>query len=419
MIPRVKGTQDICDIGWYAVCHDVIKKHLAHYQHKEIVTPLLEYVSLFKRTVGIHTDVVSKEMFLIKSGADEDEICLRPEITAPTVRAYLSLPVKQMPWSVYSYGACFRYERPQKGRLRQFNQYNIEVINGEQIAYDAQMIIMLHDLFTHKLPVGPFELRLNFLGCAPDRHVYKQVLKDFLKNHVEHLCVTCVGRIDTNTLRVFDCKNDICQKWYANAPAVTHSLCQACTDEWSLLLGQLTAMGVVYALDSHLVRGLDYYEKTVFEFTSNLLGAQSTFCGGGRYELASLLGAKERVPSVGAAIGIERLVMMIQTHTLQEVPVEHMRISCVILPLGAHAQIYAHQWALQLRTLSIPTSVVFQNTSLKALLKKADSMGSDLAIIVGDNEIASGTVWCKWLKKGYQDTVASDNLLEYCKQHCL
>ena len=308
MYKKIKGTQDFLDLQLFNFIVDQAKKHLALYNFHEISTPILESTSLFKRSLGMQTDVVTKEMFVIEQEKKDpkDSICLRPEATASTVRAFVENKIQTVPWKVFSWGPMFRHERPQKGRFRQFHQMTIEAIGAGAVEQDVQLIVMLDNFFRKKLFISDSALLINFLGCFEDRVAYKIVLKEFLDVHVGSLCSTCVTRKDSNIMRVFDCKNSSCQQVYIDAPAITGHLCSMCNDEWQQLQEKLSLLSVTFIYKPTLVRGLDYYNKTVFEFVSSSLGAQSTFCGGGRYDqLVSQIGSKVDRPCVGAAFGIE------------------------------------------------------------------------------------------------------------------
>src|SRR5579863_516254 len=260
MIPRVKGTQDFIDLRLFNVIIDLIKKHLIRYHFSEIQTPIIEHLDLFNRSLGLETDVVSKEMFLIESrlsdGAlvksgnegDEDRICLRPEGTAATVRAFVDNRIQTVPWKVFSYGPMFRYERPQKGRYRQFHQINMEIIGSGAIAEDVDYIVMLDRFFQEVLTINNYALVINFLGCSDDRKEYIKILKAFLETdeHMAIICEQCKERKERNILRIFDCKNPQCQQLYQKAPLITDHLCASCVVEWQQLQLQLSLLSVSY-----------------------------------------------------------------------------------------------------------------------------------------------------------------------------
>ena len=315
MITRVKGTYDLFDTtALRKLIHDV-STHVERMGYTEIITPLLEPLELFVRSLGDQTDVVSKEMYLAVGSAagqqheKSEHVALRPELTASIMRAVVQNPPARFPLKLFSIGPCFRYERPQKGRLRQFTQASIEIIGTHSIAQDALFLRMLDTLFSQLLD-GGYVLALNFLGTTQDRAAHRTALVDFLTKQSTRLCATCHARTHTNPLRVFDCKNPDCREAYKLAPVVTSYLSPDSQARWTTLQDLLLDLGVSYVVQPQLVRGLDYYTDTVFEFiATDGLGSQNTFCGGGRYEkLALQLGAKEDLLCLGAGIGIERVL---------------------------------------------------------------------------------------------------------------
>ena len=319
MISRVRGTRDILDSGQIEALFTVMHQHFVAHNFSRIYTPLIEPLALFKRSLGTETDVVSKEMFMVSSssGQSDEEICLRPEATASTVRAFVENGIQVTPWKVFTIGEMFRYERPQKGRFRQFFQCSIEEIGSSAVVSDIAFITMLATLFTQKLGIADYTLHINYLGCPEDRVRFKQEMAVFLETRIDQICQICQKRKDTNILRVFDCKQEQCQLLYKNAPRLTGSLCATCVKEWQVVQSGLTKVGIAFMHAPCLVRGLDYYNKTVFEFTSSHLGAQAAFCGGGRYDhLVSAVGGKKDQPSIGAAIGVERVLMILEELSL-------------------------------------------------------------------------------------------------------
>lgn len=414
MIPRVKGTQDFLDLSLYNFIIKQARDHLTLYHFAEIATPLLEPLELFKRALGTYTDVVSKEMFLITPApGSKDQICLRPEATASTTRAFLEHRVQATPWKVFSHGPMFRYERPQKGRYRQFHQINIEAISIDSVAHDAQLLAMLERFFHDRLQLNNYALLINTLGCANDRIAYQTILKKFLNSdQARNICTTCLVRKDNNMLRIFDCKNTECQEIYKNAPVTSDYLCTTCTNEWQQLREQLTILSVSHAHDPRLVRGLDYYNKTVFEFVSDNLGAQNTFCGGGRYELATQFGAKEPIPSLGAAIGIERLMLLLEPMR-DQLPISKLPALHIIMPLSAQQQSLALLLADTLLANNLCVDVLLDGGSVKNMMRKANKMGAATALILGDEEQEGRTVMVKDMITGSQEAVAQIDLAAY------
>ncbi len=414
MISRVKGTQDFLDLTLYNFIIDQAKKHLIEYNFSEISTPIIEPLDLFKRSLGEYTDVVSKEMFVIDAGDKEDKICLRPEATASTIRAFIENNVQQIPWKVFSYGPMFRYERPQKGRYRQFHQLNIEVIGAQSIAQDVQLIKMLDRFFDEKLNINNYVLNLNFLGCFDDRKEYRVLLQEFLNNpEAEVICKTCKERAIRSPLRVFDCKNTECQKLYKNAPTILENLCNGCEKEWEELQRDLQLLSVSFVVNPSLVRGLDYYNKTVFEFASDNLGAQNAFCGGGRYDqLVGQLGARQDQPSLGAAIGLERVMLLLQSAN-NNLAIPRKPALHVIAPLSHEQYALALLVADTLQAHNLCTDLLLEGGSIKSMMRTANKMGAAYVLILGDKEQKDKSVTVKNMMTGTQETIAQINVVSY------
>lgn len=412
MVPRVKGTHDVLDITLYNFVLNQIIEHVQLYHFTQIETPILEHVELFKRSLGLETDVVSKEMFYIKTNQEDQSICLRPEATAPTVRAFIEHGISQLPWKVFSHGPMFRYERPQKGRYRQFHQFNIEIIGSSAIGQDVQLIKMLDRLFHEKLHFNDYTLHLNFLGCFDDRKAFRLLLKEFLDGLEDMLCSFCTERKETNIMRVFDCKNLQCQAVYKNAPALVDNLCKRCAQEWQQLQHELEILSVPFSYDPNLVRGLDYYNKTVFEFSSNALGAQNAFCGGGRYDqLVGQLGHKDDQPSIGAAIGMERLLLLLEPHK-DALRIPELPALQLLLPMEQEQETLALLLADELQAYGLVTDIMFDGT-VKSRMKRANRMGATYVLIVGQEELQNKTVTVKNMVTGTQATIAQTQLIKY------
>ncbi len=412
MINSVKGTQDFLDLFLFKTIINKASSHCELYHYHEIATPIIEHTELFKRSLGIHTDVISKEMFTIEPRSEEsNSISLRPEATASTMRAYLNNGIQQNPWKVFSWGPMFRYERPQKGRFRQFHQFNIENIGSSSILSDVELIAMLDKLFSHTLGLTEYALAINFLGCSADRAAHKIVLKEFLDANSTKICPTCLARKDTNIMRVFDCKSEACQEVYTKAPKTIDHLCAECASEWQLLQDNLSMLSVSHSVLPTLVRGLDYYTKTVFEFSSSALGAQSAFCGGGRYDhLAEMLNSKKVVPSVGAGIGIERLIAIVEAEKTITKPQETCFV--VIAPLTDAQKTLALLMGDNLRRNNIKTHIILDTTSVKSMMRKADSLQATHTILVGETEQNTQQVMLKNMHSGEEKTVAIAKLAQ-------
>ncbi len=414
LIPRVRGTQDFLDLSLFEFVIEAYKKHVTLYHFNHIATPICEPLELFKRSLGLFTDVVSKEMFLIERREDEEQLCLRPEATAPTMRAFLEVkPVT--PWKVFSYGPMFRYERPQKGRYRQFHQINSEIIGSNSISQDAFFITMLDRFFHEKLSLSDYSLQLNFLGSYEDRANYAGALKDFVDT-LTTICATCEQRKERNILRIFDCKNEACQALYASAPLMVDFLEKESRAQWEQLQEELSLLSVSFAINPRLVRGLDYYNKTVFEFSSQSLGAQNAFCGGGRYDrLAEELGASESYPSLGAAIGIERLLLLLEPHK-DRLALPQSPALFIIMPLAPAQNMLALLLADTLCAAGLGIDLFLEGDSLKSMLRRANKMGASHVLLVGEEEQKAKTVTVKNLMSGHQQTIAQIDLVTYLRR---
>lgn len=423
MIQRIKGTQDWLDLRLFNFVLDQVKKHVTSYNFTQIKTPILEPTELFKRSLGVATDVVSKEMFIIKTeknalrqAQDENFMCLRPEATAPTVRAFIENNVVDVPWKVFSWGSMFRYERPQKGRYREFHQINIENIGAKSISNDAELIKMLDRFFHEKLKLQNYALMINFLGSFQDRTNYKKVLKKFLESdECAGMCETCKVRKDANILRIFDCKNPVCQELYNNAPKMIDHLSSESQKEWQELQQQLELLSVSFVINPKLVRGLDYYNKTVFEFSSNDLGAQNAFCAGGRYDaLVKELGAKQAQPALGAAIGIERLLLLLEPMQ-DQLPIPQSPKLTVILPVADEQKMLALLVADELHAQDVCAQVMLDGGKVKKMMQKANKMGASYAVIIGEDEQQKHEVTLKNMMTGSEERIKQIDLVNILK----
>ena len=414
MIPRVKGTQDFIDCTLFNFIIDAVKKHLTTYHFTEIQTPILESIDLFHRSLGLYTDVVSKEMFIIepKQESSEERICLRPEGTAPIVRAFNEHHIELTPWKVFSYGPMFRYERPQKGRFRQFHQVTMEVIGSASMAQDAQFITMLDRFFHEILKINSYALVINFLGCLQDRENYLGILKKFMDQPdiTAKICEQCKDRKERNIMRIFDCKNPQCQEIYSDAPYIVDHLCTECAQEWQDLQKHLSLLSVSHVCRPTLVRGLDYYNKTVFEFVSKNLGAQDTFCGGGRYnQLVQQLGGRQDQAAIGAAFGIERLMLLLEPLrdqlNIAQPPALH-----IIIPMSPAQHTLALLLADELQAHNLCTDILLEG-SLKSMMRKASKYGAAYALILGETEQQNRTVTVKNMITGNENVIAQIDLI--------
>ena len=366
------------------------------YGYNYIETPILEETALFKRSVGDSSDIVSKEMYQFEDKGGND-VCMRPEGTAGVVRAFVHSkldrqPVKQ---KFYYYGPMFRYERPQKGRLREFHQFGCESFGEASVYEDFTIITMISQIF-EALGIG-FDLQINSLGCTTCMPPYQQNLVGFLRETQEELCEDCNRRIDTNPIRVLDCKNTACQTLLVNSPKLIKNLCDECDPNFNKLTALLDKAGIKYEIDTNLVRGLDYYNKTAFEFVSNEIGSQSAIAGGGRYDkLVEFLDGKP-TPAVGFAIGIERIMELVQMPELQREGIY----------LGAMTE-KAVETLFPIATAKRKeTKVTLEYTSkgFKSHMKGADKVSARYCVLIGEDELKNGTVWVKDLESKEERTV--------------
>lgn len=421
MMTRVKGTQDFLDLTLYQFIIEQTRTHLQRHHFTEIMTPIIEHTELFQRSLGLATDVVSKEMFTIAPKGDntdlESQICLRPEATASIARAFVENNVLQTPWKVFTQGPMFRYERPQKGRYRQFHQVSIEMVGAQSGANDVHFIALLDRFFHERLKINNYALQLNFLGCPADRIAHREKLKQFLATKgAGIICDLCTERSEKNIMRIFDCKNPTCQALYQEAPHITDTLCAPCAAEWLSIREQLELLSISFVHKPTLVRGLDYYSKIVFEFVSNNLGAQNAFCAGGRYDqLISEVGGKQDQPSIGAAFGIERLMLMLEpikdSLSLPQQPALH-----IIMPLSSAQQPVALLLADMMHAHGLTIDLFLDNDSIKSMMRNANKMGAAYCLIIGEEEQQLNQVMIKNMMTGGGERVAQSSVIAYLKK---
>lgn len=415
MLQNIRGTQDFLDLTLFNALINAARDHLTTYGFNEIALPLIEPTELFRRSLGLHTDVVTKEMFTVVAGDGEEAICLRPEITASVMRAYFTHGVQEQPWRIFSYGPVFRHERPQKGRYRQFHQLTVEILGAESIAYDAEFLALIDTFLGNKLGLNNYALALNFLGSLEDRLAYKQALMGYL-NKQENLPKAIIERKETNLLRIFDLKDPACKEALKDAPRLIDYLSPESTKEWETLTSTLDQLSVTYTIDPRLVRGLDYYNKTVFEFVSTQLGAQNAICGGGRYDtLSQTLGEKNPLPSIGVGFGIERLMLILQEEiaaqrsTLQ-LPQKPALIA--ILPLSLAQQNLALLCGQNLRNKGVCCDVFLGGNSIKSMMRRANKLGARYALLIGEDEQKSNTITVRDMTNSTEKKVPQHMLFE-------
>jgi histidyl-tRNA synthetase len=406
-IAGVKGMNDIlpAQVGRWQEMERVAREVFALYGYREVRTPAVEHYALFARGVGEMTDIVNKEMYVFEDKGEE-RLALRPEGTAGTVRAYIEHGCHVEGLQKWYYlGPMFRRERPQKGRYRQFHQIGCEALGAAQPATDAEQIAMLDDLFA-RLGVRA-SLKLNTVGDANCRPAYLKDLRAYLAAHRDRLCGDCNERIERNPLRVLDCKVETCQPVLREAPRLLDRLCADCKEHFDAVKAGLDALGVAYVVDPRLVRGLDYYVRTAYEFTSDALGAQSAVAGGGRYDgLVETLGGPA-TPGIGFALGQERLALVMEA--LGREPPEPRPAVFLVSADEAGAR-EAMKRAAELRKAGIACDLDPRGGKLKAQFKQAERVGARYAVVLGGDEAASGKAKLKDMDTREETPVALDGL---------
>ncbi len=408
---RPKGTQDVKPsevYKWHTV-EKLAEQTAECYGFKEIRFPTFENTKLFKRSVGNSTDVVQKEMYSVTAkssanGKDEEDFTLRPEGTAGAARAVLEngMLADALPQKVFYCISCFRHEKPQAGRLREFHQFGAEMYGSASPAADSEMIAMAHSILG-RLGIKNIALNINSIGCPTCRAEYHKALKSYFEGKKDELCGTCRERLEKNPMRILDCKSPICQDIGKDAPVILDYLCEECNEHFEQLKKNLTAMNIEYTVNPKIVRGLDYYTKTVFEFVSNDIGAQGTVCGGGRYDgLIEQLGG-DKTPALGFAMGIERLIMTMEKQGCAFD--EPKKCSLYIASMDDAALEKAIILTKALRDEGIWAEYDLAGRGLKSQMKYANKLGASFAMVLGSNEIESGKASLKNMTTGEQTEI--------------
>ena len=407
-IKRPLGTEDVTPKNvhkWHMV--EWVAKDVAQsYGYREIRIPTFENTELFQRSVGETTDVVQKEMYSVI--AKDTKFTLRPEGTAGTIRAMMQngLLNDAMPQKVFYILSCFRHERPQAGRLREFHQFGVETAGSPLPSMDADIISLAHDII-ESLGLKNIALKINSIGCPRCRGEYHKALKAYFKDRESELCETCQTRLEKNPMRILDCKSPICSEIAQGAPVILDYLCDECSDHFEKLKSYLENLGIEYTVDPKIVRGLDYYTKTVFEFVTTDSGAQGTVCGGGRYDgLIEELGGKP-TPAMGFAMGLERIILTMESQGLSFD--KDTNCALYIAPMDESAVPWAMKYAKQVRNEGFPAEFDTVGRGLKAQMKYADKLGADFVMVLGDNEINSKSAKIKNMKTGEQTDIALDD----------
>ncbi len=412
-LKALKGFKDILpdEVGLWQHIEATARSVFHRYGFAEIKVPIVEKTQLFARSIGEATDIVEKEMYTF-SDRNGDLITMRPEGTAPVLRAFIEhgLQVKQPVQRLYTVGPMFRHERPQKGRLRQFHQMSVEVLGADHPRLDAEVIAMGWQVLT-ELNIS-VSLEINSLGCPECRPAYKEALVNFLAERKDKVCEDCQRRSETNPLRVLDCKSDNCQAQYTEAPLILDHLCEGCEEHFSKTKEALDQIKVPYKVNAFMVRGLDYYTRTTFELITDALGAQSAVGAGGRYDgLVEQLGGPKNMPGIGFAVGMERLVLLLNQQQGDNLP--SRRTDLFIAALGDNAAIRAFPLVHGLRARGLTVAMDVEGRSLKSQMKQADRCQSSYTLILGEDELEKGVgVLRNMANKEQVDLPLSDSLDE-------
>lgn len=413
---RIKGTQDVLpqdSYNWQYI-ENTIKECMLTFNYKEIRTPIFEKTELFARSIGQETDIVSKEMYTFLDRGKKS-ITLKPEMTAPAIRSYLenNLGALSPLNKLYYISPLFRQENPQAGRLRQFNQFGAEAIGSDSPDLDIEVIFLALKVYS-KLGVEGLNLKINSVGDHKCREPYKHKLKSYLEPIISDYCNDCQQRYDTNILRVLDCKKDHCRELNSHAPKLIDNLCEECNTSFETVKKGFSQFEIEYSINPYLVRGLDYYTRTVFEITSNDLGAQDAICGGGRYDLLCQELGGPATPAVGFASGFERLMMVMEAQQLLNK--EFLPLQIYISSLGINANLEANKWLYKLRDEGFRVDKDYFSRSLKAQMRDANRQNSKIVLMLGDNELESKEFIVKDMENGNQSNVKFDDIKDFLKK---
>ncbi len=408
----VKGTCDILpddSYKWQEVERFMLETSRL-YGFKEIRVPVFEHTEVFNRSVGDTTDVVQKEMYTFDDKGGRS-ITLRPELTAGVVRSAVEkgLVNGALPLKICYIGGCYRYEKPQAGRLREFHQFGVECFGAGEPAADAEVIALAKSVLSG-LGISKLSLQINSIGCPECRRKYHAALKEFFESQKDNLCETCKDRLDRNPMRILDCKSPVCSEIAKNAPVMLDYLCDECAEHFNGVKAHLNAMGIEYSVNPHIVRGLDYYTRTVFEFVSNSIGAQGTVCGGGRYDgLVSQMGGPS-VPALGFGMGIERLMLVLESEGVS-LP-QPKTCDLFISSMGSDAAIKASELCSRLRAEGFCVQSEISGRGLKAQMRFANKIGAKFTMVLGGDELINNKAILKCMSNAEIKEVELDNLVD-------
>lgn len=405
IIKAPKGTMDVLPENAYKwqFIENKIREITGEFGVSEIRTPVFEHTELFQRGVGDTTDVVEKEMYTFNDKGDRS-ITLRPEGTAGAVRLFIEhgLFNNPMPIKTYYFTSCYRYEKPQAGRLREFHQFGVEYFGTQSPTADAEIMELVMLLYK-RLGLKGLSLNINNIGCPVCRKSYNEKLKDYLRENYDNLCETCKSRFDRNPMRILDCKSSICKDIVKGAPLLIDNICSECSDHFELVKKYLESAGLEYSIDPYIVRGLDYYTKTVFEVIAQNKNSNNTICGGGRYDgLVEELGGNS-TPACGFALGMERLLLTLEEQGV-EIP-DTTNVKLYIGSMGEACSFEAHKLAHMLRHEGLSVECDHMGRGVKAQLKYANKIKAEYTLVLGEDEISSGKGKIKNMTNGTETEI--------------
>lgn len=413
-----KGTRDILpsDIHKWHYLENVIREICNSYGYGEIRIPVFEHTELYRRGVGETTDIVQKEMYTFDDKGGRS-ITLRPEGTAGVIRSYIEHKMGSLaqPVKMYYMITVYRFEKPQAGRYREHRQFGVEAVGASGPEIDTEIISMLDMLFK-RLGIKGLRLNINSNGCPVCRSGYNKLLKDFLETRLKGLCGTCIQRFEKNPFRILDCKIEACRKLVRDVPALTDNLCDECGEHFKGFMKGLDNLGIKYEVNKNIVRGLDYYTKTVFEYISDDIGAQGTVAGGGRYDgLVEECGGAP-TPGIGFGLGMDRILLVMENQKIK-IP-EPFGTTLFIATVGENSNNYAQKLVYSLREAGINAEKDLMGRSLKAQMRHADRLGARYSMVIGDDEIASGKVVLKDMTSGEQREILLEKVIEEFVSSC-
>lgn len=412
-----RGTKDITpkDAYKWNYVENKFREICSLFGYEEMRTPVFEHTELFKRSVGDTTDIVQKEMYSFQDKGERD-ITLKPEGTAGVVRAFIEnkLHADTQPTKLFYITPCFRYERPQAGRQRQFHQFGIEALGSDKPSIDAEVIALAVQFF-NEVGLKDLAVSINSVGCPTCRAQYNDKLKEYLDAKVDILCETCLDRKDKNPMRVIDCKNPTCQENLKDIPFMIEHICEDCSTHFDKLQEYLREMDINFVVDKTIVRGLDYYKKTAFEIISNDIGSQSTVCGGGRYDgLVEQLGGPKGVSGIGFGLGVERLLLTLENNNIQ---IENPQATDIfIVTIGDEAKTKSFKLLKDLRSNHISSENDHLDRSVKAQFKYSDKINAKFTIVIGDDELANDSATLKNMATSEQITIKLSEIVKELKE---